>query len=83
MTAGAYARRAPAETPPVLLFSRCGASADLLVGVRNVSDSIWPAGATGLLRVGNHWLEPWTGTMLLQDDGRSELPVGVLPGETC
>lgn len=71
------------------LHSKCPAvlardsALDLLVGVRNASDEVWPAGAGGSLRLGNHWLSADGVAMLVQDDGRTSLPQAMLPGETC
>ena len=56
-----------------------GASADLIVTVRNESPVDWDRGRFGAFRVGNHWLAP-SGDMIVQDDGRTMLPPGVAPG---
>jgi len=60
-----------------------GAEVVLAASVTNAASSAWSQRASGLLRLGNHWLAADGHTMLVQDDGRAELPETVAPGETC
>jgi len=53
-----------------------GEKVTLLVRVVKLADAQWPA-RPGELRIGNHWLEGQTGQMLVQDDGRVPMPVGL------
>jgi SAM-dependent methyltransferase len=61
--------------PPIV-----GANERLQVVVRatNASPVAWDQSASGSIRIGNHWLTP-AGTMLIQDDGRANVPALVNP----
>lgn len=50
-----------------------GTTAVVRVRVRNTSGIRWNQARTGLIRLGNHWLNA-AGDMLVQDDGRAALP---------
>lgn len=52
-----------------------GARFALVAHVKNVSQFTWPA-----VNLGNHWLSE-TGELLVNDDGRAPLPVGMQPGD--
>jgi hypothetical protein len=52
-----------------------GARLTLRVHVKNVSRFTWPA-----INLGNHWLSE-TGEVIVNDDGRAPIPVGMKPGE--
>jgi SAM-dependent methyltransferase len=49
------------------------------VHVENVSAWNWDQAHVGAIRVGNHWLSP-TGVMMIQDDGRANLPQRISVG---
>ena len=53
----------------------------LIVAVQNASAHRWSSTEYGILRVGNHWLSGDRHEMLVQDDGRAELPAVMLPGD--
>lgn len=59
--------------------------ATLLVRVKNISGSVWPArergGGAYQVSLGNHWLDG-AGKTLINDDGRSALLRNLRPGET-
>jgi SAM-dependent methyltransferase len=61
------------DAPATLAAS---ASATLRVRVTNLSTHLWPVGR--MVKLGNHWFDG--DTMLVQDDGRTELPCDVDPG---
>jgi SAM-dependent methyltransferase len=52
-----------------------GAQITLTAHVKNISGFTWPA-----VNLGNHWLSE-AGELLVNDDGRAPLPVGMLPGQ--
>jgi SAM-dependent methyltransferase len=52
------------------------------VAITNRSAIEWSRRVFGLLRVGNHWLDP-TGQPVARDDGRTSLPALLAPGATC
>lgn len=54
----------------------------LAVSVHNVSTVDWSQEKFGAIRLGNHWLDS-TGAMLIQDDGRADLPLLLRAGENC
>lgn len=60
--------------PPVPTSLGCSEQATLAVTIENVSSEEWSSNKFGVIRVGNHWLDG-LGTMLIQDDGRTDLPV--------
>lgn len=57
---------------------RPGGAATVGVRLRNDGEQLWPAGRR--LRLGNHWLAD--GAMVVRDDGRTELPADLAPGES-
>lgn len=57
---------------------RPGESARVGVRLRNDGDGRWPAGVQ--LRLANHWHS--AGSMAVRDDGRTDLPADVEPGES-
>lgn len=65
------------EFPPSGMMG--GQSATTVVEVCNTSQVTWRQQATGTIRLGNHWRES-TGSMLVQDDGRTTLPSSMGPG---
>jgi SAM-dependent methyltransferase len=54
-----------------------GSSASVVVRLRNDGPHPWPADRQ--LRLGNHWLT--AGRMTVRDDGRTDLPAELAPGE--
>jgi SAM-dependent methyltransferase len=54
-----------------------GGEARIMISVSNLSPYAWTP-QYGAMRIGNHWLDA-SGAMLIQDDGRTEIPGGVLP----
>lgn len=50
-----------------------GVTRDVAVSITNRSTFDWDQQRSGIIRLGNHWLS-LDGTMLIQDDGRSEVP---------
>jgi 4-amino-4-deoxy-L-arabinose transferase-like glycosyltransferase len=70
-----------ADTPPVL---RAGRPAAMRAFVRNDGPALWRArerdGEPYQLSLGNHWLDP-QGRVLSNDDGRTQLPRDLAPGE--
>jgi len=54
----------------------------LRVAITNRSAIEWSRRTFGLLRAGNHWLDP-TGHTVVRDDGRTSLPGSLRPGATC
>jgi SAM-dependent methyltransferase len=61
---------------------RPAAGLTLLGSVTNISPCVWSQPEYGAIRVGNHWLDRRGATMLIQDDGRTDLPSTVGPAET-
>jgi hypothetical protein len=63
---------------------RAGLQQTLDVTVKNTSGSVWPAltrnDSRFRVRLGNHWFDE-SGKTFALDDGRSELPFDVKPGE--
>jgi SAM-dependent methyltransferase len=78
MAPEAYRARITLVEPPPGSMS-AGQSATTVVEVCNTSRMPWHQHATGTMRVGNHWREG-TGNMLVQDDGRANLPSTIEPG---
>jgi hypothetical protein len=70
------------DAPPAAL--RAGRPATLQVFVRNDGPAPWQArerdGEPYQLSLGNHWLDA-AGRVLVNDDGRTQLPRDILPGE--
>ena len=66
------------EPPPPVMEP--GQRASVIVEIMNVSAVIWDQQTVGSIRAGNHWRDA-TGDMLIQDDGRSDLPHVVRPGQ--
>jgi len=62
---------------------RPGAEVVVVVSVTNASDHQWVQQDSGAIRLGNHWLTASGDQMLVQDDGRADLPNRLMPGETC
>jgi SAM-dependent methyltransferase len=62
-------------------FMQPSEAAALIIIVHNASGYTWSRAESGVLRVGNHWLRGNGHEMLIQDDGRAELPSVMLPGE--
>jgi SAM-dependent methyltransferase len=60
---------------------RPGSVLTITVEVTNRSAVTWSQHASGIIRVGNHWTDS-DGRMLQRDDGRSDLPMVLGPGET-
>ena len=54
-----------------------GESSVATVEVENISTLAWNQSASGAIRLGNHWRD-LDGTLLIQDDGRAQLP-GEIP----
>lgn len=54
---------------------------ELLLRVRNEGSHSWRE-APGVIRVGNHWRDAATGAMVIQDDGRTDVPP-LEPGDSC
>jgi len=79
MTDSAY-RATIACADGAFLSLEPGARADLVVHVTNTSECAWDQGASGAIRLGNHWLSA-EGTMLIQDDGRAQIPAKVASGQ--
>jgi SAM-dependent methyltransferase len=84
-TLPASAYRARIVAAPTRLTTRAGQPLTLTVTVRNESDVTWPRHPSdrddfARLRLGNHWLDT-CGTMLRQDDGRTDLPDALDPGQ--
>lgn len=91
-------RRTPAPGPTAMpaaayaaalrLLGDCPAAApasswfQLLVEVRNSSPHAWSTATHGAIRLGNHWRAA-DGSMMIQDDGRADLPVELAAGERC
>ena len=67
--------RASIRVDPAALTAMPGARMTLAAHVKNLSQSTWPA-----VNLGNHWLSE-TGEVLVNDDGRAPLPVGMNPGQ--
>ena len=55
----------------------------LEVRVRNASPRDWTRSEIAPVRVANHWLSDDGRTMLVQDDGRADLPGVVKAGDEC
>jgi SAM-dependent methyltransferase len=55
---------------------------ELTIEVRNRSEYTWSARTHGPIRLGNHWCAV-DGSMIVQDDGRTDLPPVLEPGERC
>jgi len=55
----------------------------LRVFVKNASLHDWVQNSDAPIRLGNHWLAGDGKTMLIQDDGRADLPRVLGPGEEC
>jgi hypothetical protein len=53
------------------------------VDVMNISETVWSQETFGVIRAGNHWLDPTGARMLQCDDGRTPLPEVVPPGGAC
>jgi len=49
--------------------------------VENAGPLSWKQNRATIIRVGNHWYGPDGETMLVQDDGRADLPPAMAPGE--
>jgi len=56
-----------------------GHTALTTVEVQNVSTIDWNQSVYGTIRLGNHWRDS-SGTLIIQDDGRTQLPVETSPG---
>jgi SAM-dependent methyltransferase len=54
----------------------------LLGSVTNISPCAWSQPEYGAIRLGNHWLGGRGETMLIQDDGRTDLPSTLGPADT-
>jgi hypothetical protein len=71
----------PVGPPPTF---RAGRPAELRAVVRNEGAAPWRArerdGEPYQLSLGNHWLDP-SGRVLINDDGRTQLPRDLQPGE--
>jgi SAM-dependent methyltransferase len=77
MPASTYrARIEVIETPP---HWQRGEKASIVVRVTNISNEAWNQTTSGAIRLGNHWLSP-RGAMLIQDDGRTALPLTIEAG---
>ncbi len=74
--------RAKISIEPKVLRIGAGRSNRLAVRVKNVSSVSWPDMNKSRfpLRLGNHW-RSLTGKLILQDDGRIEIPGSLGPGE--
>jgi SAM-dependent methyltransferase len=64
--------------PPAPTSLRCSERTALAVTIENISSEEWSSDKFGVFRVGNHWLDG-RGTMLIQDDGRTDLPMTLAP----
>jgi SAM-dependent methyltransferase len=73
---GAHLTVIDVDDPPSRLT--VGSRMCIDVQVRNAGQATWPKGVN--LRLGNRWLEAAGGT-LISDDGRTELPLPLAPGE--
>jgi SAM-dependent methyltransferase len=62
---------------------RPGAEIVLGVELANASGFEWSRRAFGVIRVGNHWFDDSGYTMLVGDDGRSDIPEPLFPGDRC
>jgi SAM-dependent methyltransferase len=78
--------RAMLSSETISVTTRVGASFDLVVYVRNESNSPWRRGHAGdgryLIQLGNHWLDT-AQRVLRVDDGRTPLDSDVAPGEVA
>lgn len=68
---------------PVPATIKPGSSLILGLEVVNSSPRVWRQDKGAVLRVGDHWLSPDARAMLVQDDGRADLPLTLSPGESC
>lgn len=82
LPAGTFRATITATDPPVHLHP--GATATVLVRVRNDGDQPWPTARAGTVRydihLGNHWIA-LSGDQSAADDARSPLPLTLHPGE--
>lgn len=62
---------------------RPSAQIPLKVRVKNASGHHWNRTEAAPFRIGNHWLTARGMTLLIQDDGRADLPAHLGPGEEC
>ena len=60
-----------------------GAEISLTVMVKNASPGDWVRNDASSFRLGNHWLSGDGRTLLIQDDGRADLPPVLAAGEEC
>lgn len=60
-------------------------SSSLMLGleITNSSRHAWRQDKRTVIRVGDHWFSPDGCSMLIQDDGRADLPLTLAPGESC
>jgi SAM-dependent methyltransferase len=72
--------RAVEPIPPAV---RSSSSLRLGLEIINSSCHTWRQDKGTVIRVGNHWLNQDAGSMLIQDDGRADLPLTLSPGESC
>lgn len=82
MAPEAYAARISMGEIPAPLFAP-SERITLEVRVRNASPRDWVRSEASPIRVANHWLSGDGRTMLVQDDGRADLPAVVKAGEEC
>jgi SAM-dependent methyltransferase len=82
MAPEAYAARISLGEIPAPLFAP-SERITLEVRVRNASPRDWVRSEAAPVRVANHWLSSDGRTMLVQDDGRADLPAVVKAGEEC
>jgi ubiquinone/menaquinone biosynthesis C-methylase UbiE len=61
---------------------KVGDRATLRVKVENASTTAWPIYGRYPINVGNHWLNA-AGQVVIQDDGRINLPISLQPNEEC
>jgi SAM-dependent methyltransferase len=66
------------EPPPPVMEP--GQRASVIVEIKNVSALVWDQKRVGSIRAGNHWRDA-KGDMLIQDDGRRDLPHVMRPGQ--
>ena len=59
------------------------AEISLKVTVKNLCCGDWIRNEAAPIRLGNHWLSGDGKTMLIQDDGRADLPHSLAAGEEC
>jgi SAM-dependent methyltransferase len=79
MHADSYRASLTLAGPPSLRLEP-GESMVVEIDVRNDSAYAWDQRQIGPLRAGNHWRSE-SGVMLIQDDGRANLPAMMQPGE--